>query len=239
MISDSIISIQNVGVRFKNRKALFFGDNYFEALKDVSFNIHRGDSVGVIGRNGAGKTTLLRVLGGIIRPDWGKIYNNNVSTALLALQVGFDPELSGRINAVICGMLLGFQKEEILNNMDEIISFSELEEFIDRPVKSYSSGMQARLGFAVALRMSPDVLLIDEVLGVGDASFQKKSLAVMQEKILSDQTIVFVSHSSATVKSLCNRAVWIENGVTMMEGESGLVVEEYEKYLIEHEVPGY
>lgn len=234
MNSKPIISIKNVGVQFKSRNSLFVAGDYVKALRDVSFNIWRGDSVGIIGRNGAGKTTLLRLLGGIIRPDTGAIINNNASTALLALQVGFDPQLSGRINVVICGMLLGFKKEEIEENMEEIISFSELESFIDRPVKSYSSGMKARLGFAVALRMSPDVLLIDEVLGVGDAKFQKKSMAVMKEKLLSDQTIVFISHAGATVKNLCNRAVWIENGVTRMDGSSSEVVDAYEKYLFEN-----
>ena len=233
MRKEMLISVKNVGIRFKIRKSLFASD-YIEALRDVSFNIWRGESVGVIGRNGSGKTTLLRLLGGIIQPDSGKILNKNASTSLLALQVGFDPELSGRINAVICGMLLGFRKKEVEKNMEEIIRFSELEEFIDKPVKSYSSGMRARLGFAVALKMSPDVLLIDEVLGVGDAKFREKSMAVMKEKILSDQTIVFVSHIGAMVKRLCSRAVWIENGVTWMEGDSAEVVDAYEKYLIDN-----
>jgi len=183
--NNPIISIENVGVRFKTRKSLFNRD-YFNALRDASLNIWKGESLGIIGRNGAGKTTLLRILCGIILPDNGRIINRNVSTALLALQVGFDLQLSGRLNAVICGMLLGFRKKEIKERMDEIIAFSELGDFIDRPVKSYSAGMKARLGFSIALNLSPDVLLIDEVLAVGDASFREKSLAVMTEKLLSE-----------------------------------------------------
>ena len=228
-----LISVQNVGVTFNTRKSLFTRD-HIEALKDVSFNINKGDSLGVIGRNGAGKTTLLRLLGGIIRPDKGRIVNNMATTALLALQVGFDPELSGRVNAILSGMLLGFRKNEVEANLKKIIEFSELGPFIDKPVKSYSAGMRARLGFSVALEMSPDVLLIDEVLGVGDAGFRKKSISVMQEKLKSDQTIVLVSHDAKTVKKLCNRAVWIEDGVSRLEGDVEEVVEAYERYLSEN-----
>jgi lipopolysaccharide transport system ATP-binding protein len=230
--NDPIISLENVGVRFKIRKSLFYRD-YFEAIKDVSLNIRKGESLGIVGRNGAGKTTLLQILGGIIRPDRGRIINHNVSTALLALQVGFDLELSGRFNAIICGMLLGFRKKEVKANMEEIIAFSELADFIDRPVKSYSAGMKARLGFSIALNMSPDVLLIDEVLAVGDASFREKSMEVMTKKLLSDQTIVFVSHNGPTVKKFCSRVIWIENGVTQMEGNATDVVGAYEDYLKE------
>lgn len=200
MNRETLIAVQNVGVRFNTRKSLF-GSDYVDALRDVSFNINRGDSVGVIGRNGAGKTTLLRLLGGIIRPDKGEIINNNATTALLALQVGFDAELSGRVNAVLSGMLLGFRKHEVEESLKKIIEFSELGPFIDKPVKSYSAGMRARLGFSVALKMSPDVLLVDEVLGVGDAGFRRKSISVMQEKLKSDQTIVLVSHNANTVKN--------------------------------------
>ena len=154
-----------------------------------------------------------------------------MNTALLSLQVGFDPELSGRINAILGGMFLGYKKKVVIAQLDKIIEFAELEDFIDMPVKSYSSGMRARLGFSVALEMNPDVLLIDEVLGVGDVEFRKKSMAVMKERLLSDQTIVLVSHSAGTVKELCNRAVWIEDGVSRMVGDSGEVVAAYEEYM--------
>lgn len=226
-----IIVAKKVGVQFRRCVRSFFNRAEFTALKDVSFDLYSGDSLGVIGRNGAGKTTLLRLVGGIIRPDSGTIDNYGVSTALLSLQVGFDPELSGRVNAILSGMLLGYRKKDVIAQLDDIIQFSELENFIDLPVKSYSSGMCARLGFAVALEMNPDVLLIDEVLGVGDAEFREKSMAVMKEKLLSEQTIVFVSHDSNVVKSLCNRAVWIENGMSRMVGDSAEVVAAYEQYL--------
>lgn len=227
---EPLISVSNVGVRFKNNHS-FFSSSAFEALRNVSFDLYQGDSLGIIGRNGAGKTTLLRLLGGIIRPDRGFIKNSNVSTTLLALQVGFDSELSGRINAILSGMLLGFRKKEVMANLENIIAFSELHNFIDLPVKTYSAGMRARLGFSIALKLSPDVLLIDEVLGVGDAEFRTKSLAIMREKLLSDQTIVLVSHDAKTIRDLCNRAVWIERGTVRMEGDSAQVVEAYERYL--------
>ena len=229
---DLLISVEKVGVRYSYRRFPFTRD-YFEALKDVSFNLNRGDSLGIIGRNGVGKTTLLRLLGGIIHPDSGQIINYNASTSLLSLQVGFDPDLSGRGNVILSGMLLGFSREEVEVNLDEIISFSELEDFIDKPIKSYSTGMKARLGFSVAWKLNPDVLLIDEVLGVGDVKFRKKSIAVMKEKLLSDQTtIVFVSHAGATVRNLCNRVVWIEDGVVRMVGDPDEVVGEYEQYCV-------
>jgi len=233
MSRELLISLQNVGVCFRVGKSLLRRDSV-QALRDVSFDLHRGDSLGVIGRNGAGKSTLLQILGGIILPDKGRILNNNATTSLLALQVGFDSELSGRINALVGGMLLGFRKADVMANLDKIIAFSELGEFIDRPVKSYSTGMKARLGFSVALEMNPDVLLIDEVLGVGDVQFKKKSMAVMKEKLLSDQTIVLVSHDAGTIKNLCNRAVWIEDGVTVMNGASDEVVTAYERFVQEN-----
>jgi len=228
--SNLLISVQNVGVRFRVNKSLF-SRKFFQAIKEVSFNLYKGESVGIIGRNGAGKSTILRLLGGIIRPNAGKIINYNVSTALLALQVGFDPELSGRVNILLSGMLLGFQKKNVEAQVEKIISFSELGDFIDQPVKSYSTGMRARLGFAIALELSPDVLLIDEVLGVGDVEFSKKSMRVMRKKLLSDQTIVIVSHNANTIKKFCDRAVWIEDGVSLMEGNAVDVVDAYEEFV--------
>ena len=233
MNEELLIALHHVGVRFKFRRSLFNGD-YFDAIKDISCDICRGDSLGVIGRNGAGKTTLLRLIGGIIKPDRGRIVNHNVSTTLLAMQIGFDQELTGRANALVSGMLLGFSKKQVLANMDKVIDFAELHDFIDRPTRTYSAGMKARLGFSIALEMSPDVLLIDEVLGVGDANFRKKSMAVMKEKLLSDQTIVFVSHSAKMVKDLCNKAIWVEDGTTVMQGDSAEVVGAYEKSMNNH-----
>ena len=230
MNKEPIISLKNVGVRFGYRRS-FFKHDVVAALRDVSFKLYPGDSLGVVGKNGAGKSTLLSLLGGIILPDSGKIISKNVKTSLLALQVGFDPELSGRTNAILSGMLLGFQYEQVKANLDKIIAFSELGEFIDKPVKTYSAGMKGRLGFSIALEMNPDVILIDEVLGVGDVDFRKKSMAVMKEKLLSDQTIVLVSHSGQIVKNFCSRVIWIEDGVSKMDGDPKEVVDAYENYM--------
>lgn len=231
MRSTPIVSLENVGCRFRVRHKMMRFKSY-EALKDVSFTLNRGEALGIIGRNGAGKSTLLKLIAGILRPDSGKVLlHGNPSIALLTLQLGFSNELSGRYNAILGAMLLGYTKKEALARLDGIIEFAELEQWIEEPMKTYSSGMRARLGFAVAMEMSPDVLLIDEVLGVGDAAFRAKSMKAMQEKFQAEQTIAFVSHAASTVKQLCNRAVWIEGGVTKMEGQAAEVVDAYENYL--------
>lgn len=225
-----VISLRNVAVYFRLKNG-FMRRHRFAALKDVSFDLFHGESLGIIGRNGAGKTTLLRLLGGITRPDKGAIINNGFKTSLLSLQAGFDPQLSGFYNAILSGMLLGFTKKEVEAKLYEIVTFAELEEFIDQPVRTYSAGMKARLGFSVAFNLDPDVLLIDEVLAVGDADFQKKSLAVMKEKIRSNRTIVLVSHNTATIRQLCDRTVWVEGGVTRAEGDTESVLQAYEVFL--------
>lgn len=225
-----VVTARSVGVTYRRRTG-FLRRDWFVALRDVSFDLKHGESLGVIGGNGAGKSTLLKVLCGIIRPDKGEIVNRGYSAALLSLQLGFDPNLSGRDNAIVSGLLLGFRRKQVEQRMDEIIDFSELGAFIDYPLHTYSAGMRARLGFSVAFHMEPDILLIDEVLGVGDADFQRKSKAEMERKIASDKTIVLVSHSNAAIKKLCNRAVWIEHGETQLEGEAEEVVAAYEAYL--------
>jgi len=229
-----VIQLRNVGVRFRSRRA-FFRFRHFDALRDVSLSLYPGDALGVIGRNGVGKSTLLRVIAGIILPDTGDVVNAGVRTTLLALQAGFDPQLTGRANAVLSAMLLGFTRRQVLDHMDRIIEFSELGPFMDEPVKTYSSGMRARLGFSVAVQMKPDVLLIDEVLGVGDVEFRKKSEAALREKIQADQTVVLVSHNAQQVKKLCNRVVWIEEGVSRLEGDADTVLRAYESYLAEQQ----
>ncbi len=225
-----VLSVRSVGVTYRRRTGLLRHDR-FEALRNVSFDLHQGESLGVIGGNGAGKSTLLKLLSGIIQPDKGEIVNRGHSAALLSLQLGFDPNLSGRDNAIVSGLLLGFRRKQVEQKLDEIIVFSELGEFIDNPLHTYSSGMRARLGFSVAFHIEPDILLVDEVLGVGDADFQRKSRAVMESKVASDKTIVLVSHSGYTIKKLCNRAVWIEHGETQLEGDPAEVVGAYEAYL--------
>ncbi|MCP5419532.1 MAG: ABC transporter ATP-binding protein [Gammaproteobacteria bacterium] len=226
-IPSPILSLRNVGA-FYWRRSGYLRKEHFWALKDVSFDLYQGESLGIIGRNGAGKSTLLKLLAGIISPDKGKLINYGFTTTLLSLQLGFLPNLSGRENAILSGMLLGMKRKEIEKRLSYIQEFSELDDFFDQPINTYSSGMRARLGFSVAFQLDPDVLLIDEILGVGDADFRKKSEAVMREKIRSDKTIVLVSHSAATVRQLCNRTVWIENGETKAEGETAEVLRSYE-----------
>ncbi|WP_101676151.1 ABC transporter ATP-binding protein [Alloalcanivorax mobilis] len=210
---DIIIGLRDVGVRYKRRGGLFRRPEYFQALEGVTFDIYRGETLGIVGRNGAGKSTLLRVVAGIIRPDDGEIVNSGVTVSLLALQAGFDPELSGRDNAIMSGMLMGYTRKQVEARSSDITEFSELGSFMDEPVKTYSSGMRARLGFSVAVFMTPDVLLLDEVLSVGDKEFRKKAEYEMMKKIHSDQTVLLVSHSEQQVRRVCDRVIELEKGV--------------------------
>lgn len=223
---NSVINLNNVGVRYKRRTG-FMRSADFWALHDVSFDLYQGETLGVIGHNGAGKSTLLRLLARILDPDKGTVTSKVDRVSLLSLQVGFVPNLSGRQNAILAGILLGMSHRQMLEKMPSIIGFSELEEFIDEPVRTYSSGMRARLGFAVAFQADPDVILIDEVLGVGDVNFKEKSTNAMREKIASDKTVVIVTHSPEAVLELCDRVVWVDHGVTRAEGEPAKIVDEY------------
>lgn len=224
-----LITLRNVGVRYRRRMGGILKPTISEfwALKDVSLGLYQGEVLGVIGRNGAGKSTLLKLLAGIIKPDRGVMIDHGFRASLLSLQVGFAPHLTGRENAMLSGMLLGLSKAAIVDRLDAIIAFSELGEFIDQPLDIYSSGMRARLGFSIAYYTDPDILLIDEVLGVGDAEFQNKSSAAMHEKIRSNKTVILVSHSPKTIADLCDRAVWIDQGRTVAEGNPAQVLEAY------------
>ncbi len=224
--------MRNVGCSYKRKGKLFSGNkDLFWALKDVSFDLYHGEALGVIGRNGAGKSTLLRLMSGLTEPDRGTFVNHGYTASLLSLRVGFVGYLTGRKNAILSGLLLGLTYDQIEERMRSIIEFSELGDFIDQPIHTYSSGMQARLGFSVAFHADPDVLLIDEVLGVGDADFKARSTAVMKEKIKSSKTVVMVSHDAKAIRELCTRAVWINNGVSMAEGETEHVIQEYHDHL--------
>lgn len=228
MSGDTVIELKNVGVCYK-RKAGYMRQAKFWALHDVSFDLKHGETLGVIGRNGAGKSTLLRLLSGILAPDTGELIRRTDRISLLALQAGFIPYLSGRQNAILSGIMLGLSRREVEARMDEMVRFAELEDFIDEPLRTYSSGMRVRLGFTVAFQADPDVLLIDEVLGVGDASFKEKSSAAMREKIASDKTVVIVTHHPETILDLCDRVVWVEKGVTVEMGEPHEVVKHYQQ----------
>jgi lipopolysaccharide transport system ATP-binding protein len=199
----------------------------FIALRDVSFNIEYGESVGLVGRNGAGKSTLLKILSRITRPSRGSVTLYHHVNALLEVGTGFNPELSGRENIFLNGSFLGMKTPEISRKFDEIVAFSEVEQFIDTPVKYYSSGMFVRLAFSVAVHLTPEILLLDEVLSVGDAGFQHKSLAKMKEMLASGATIIFVSHNAQAIRDICKRAIWLEKGAVKMDGPAVSVVEEY------------
>jgi lipopolysaccharide transport system ATP-binding protein len=189
--------------------------------------LKRGQRLGVVGRNGAGKSTLLRTLAGIIAPDRGRITRARVSCQLLSLSVGFMQHLSGRDNAILSGLMLGLRRRDILQRLPKIREFSELGAFFDQPISSYSTGMLMRLGFSVAMQVDPDILLIDEVLAVGDAEFQEKSGNALRERIHGGTTVVFVSHGDAQVRQVCDRLVWIEHGRSMMEGAVDDVLQAY------------
>lgn len=200
----------------------------FWALKNINFEINQGERVGIIGQNGAGKTTLLKLLSRITEPSTGSIKIKGRIASLLEVGTGFHPELTGRENIYLNGAILGMRKGEIKKKFDEIVSFAEVEKFLDTPVKRYSSGMYVRLAFAVAAHLEPEILLVDEVLAVGDAAFQKKSLGKMKEVSETGRTILFVSHNMSAVQSLCDRVI-LEKGSIKKEGESSSVVKEYLK----------
>jgi len=225
-----VMQLENVGVYYGRRQGFFHQDRFW-ALKDISFDLCYGETLGIIGRNGVGKSTLLKVMAKIISPNVGKITHNGIRASLLSLQAGFSPHLSGRENAVLSGMLLGMRRKEVESKMNHIIAFSELEDFIDQPIKSYSSGMIARLGFAIAFQVDPELLLIDEVIGVGDAAFMMKSTIAMKKRIRSGRTVVMVSHNDALISELCDRAIWIEEGGVRAEGNVPDILEVYKKYV--------
>lgn len=229
MTIQKIVELKHVSVAYKEKKS-WFKSQYYTALKDISFDVYRGETLGVIGKNGAGKSTLLRVLAGIIKPDSGEIKFHTKSISLMALQAGFDMNLSGRQNAIISSMFLGFTKQESINKLSEIKNFSELGEFFEKPIKTYSSGMKARLGFSIAMFTTPDILLIDEVLGVGDANFRRKAEKAIHEKISSNTTVVIVSHSEHQVSSIADRVVWIQDGVVKKVGMAKEVYPEFNLY---------
>lgn len=212
----------NLSANLKDMK-----DKRFEALRDINFEVYSGEKFGIIGRNGAGKSTTLGMMAGVLKPDRGIVTVRGRISPLLSLGAGFHPELDGRENIVLNGVLLGLTRKEIWGKMDEIIEFSELGEFIDRPVRVYSSGMMARLGFSVVAHLEPEILLIDEVLGVGDVRFQQKCLQKMMGFKESGTTMVLVTHSVASVVNICDRAMWIENHVVKMIGDPIEVVECY------------
>lgn len=241
-MTEKIIEVNNLCVDFKPyrnvsiQKSLFKKKNEsikeVHALKNISFSVGKGEIVGIVGKNGSGKSTLLRTVGGIYNPDKGIVNLYGHSVSLLSIGVGFMNDLSGRDNIFLSGMLLGFTEQEIRQYINDIINFSEVGEFIDYPVRTYSSGMYSRLAFSITAFLETDILLVDEVLSVGDEHFKDKSFKKMKS-IISDQkrTVLIVSHSTGSLKKLCNKVIWIDEGNLLMIGEAENVLEQYTKYM--------
>lgn len=230
-MSQPILQVKNVGLTYKKRGSLI---NAFQhhALKDISFDLLKGETLGILGKNGGGKSTLLRILAGIVNPSSGQVICAPQTTrALLTLGLGFIPSISGRENAIYSAMLQGIPRKVAKTIVDDIAEFTELEEFFDQPVDTYSSGMRARLGFATAMYTKVDILFIDEVLSVGDAHFRKKAEAAMLSKLTGEQTCVFVSHNSDQVNKVCSRAIWIDEGVIREEGDTATVAHHYNLFM--------
>jgi ABC-type polysaccharide/polyol phosphate transport system ATPase subunit len=200
----------------------------FWALREVSFNLDRGEVVGIIGRNGSGKSTLLKILSRITPPTEGKVRLRGTVSSLLEVGTGFHPELTGRENVFLNGAILGMTRAETARRFDEIVAFAEVERFLDTPVKRYSSGMAMRLAFAVAAHLEPDILIVDEVLAVGDAEFQKKCLGRMDGVTSRGRTVLFVSHQMNQIRRLCRRCIWLQDGRVMMDGPTSVVTGAYE-----------
>ena len=239
---DSIITVDNVSVHFrmdKNRTtslkewvvSFLKGKQQYEefhALENVTFDVKRGEIFGVIGRNGAGKSTLLKVVSGIYKPTSGKAVSAGRIAPMLELGSGFDQELSGHDNIFLNGAILGFTEDFLKQKYDEIVAFSELGEFIHQPIKTYSSGMMMRLAFSVATIVEPEILIVDEILAVGDASFQQKSRARMLELMKGGTTVLFVSHTMSQIREMCDRVLWLDHGTVKMIGETQQVCDAYE-----------
>ena len=204
----------------------------FEAVRGVSFDVEKGEILGVIGKNGSGKSTLLRSIAGVFSPNEGTIDLKNHSVSLLSLGVGFKDSLTGRDSIFLSGMLLGFNESEIKQKEEAIVEFSELGEFIDLPVKTYSSGMYSKLAFAITSNLETDIILVDEVLSVGDEHFQKKSMSRMEELITDkSRTVIIVSHSIETLERLCNRVIWMNDGSIKQMGETKIVLDQYREFM--------
>jgi ABC-type polysaccharide/polyol phosphate transport system ATPase subunit len=234
-MSESVIEIENVSLSFPRRKSLIkliLGlfkkqENEFTALNEINLDVKQGEIIGVIGTNGCGKSTLLRVITGIYPPDHGHCKVKGNISLLAGLGTGFSGHQTGRENAILYGSILGYSEEKVINKLPEIISFSELGEFIDEPIRTYSAGMKARLGLAVASAIQPEILLIDEVLGVGDPTFKEKSTHRIMEMVQEAGTVVIVSHSFGMLSKICDRIVLMEKGKIIHEGDPAKVIQTY------------
>ncbi len=199
----------------------------FYALQHVSFDVYKGDVLGIIGRNGAGKSTILKIISGIMKPTAGNVERYGNIVPMLELGSGFDMDLSGRENVFLNGAILGYEKEFLHSKYDEILAFSELQDFINMPLRNYSSGMIMRLAFSIATVVEPEILIVDEILAVGDENFQRKSRARMMELMSGGTTVLFVSHDLNQIREMCNRVVWLDGGTVRLQGECQEVCDQY------------
>ena len=241
-MKENALEINDLGIRYRGLKSysikkslLHFRRNKvdeFQAIRHVSFNVRKGNILGIVGKNGSGKSTMLNAIAGIFAPDSGTIDLKGNSVSLLSIGVGFQRELTGRENIILSGMLLGFSEKAVRERMEEIIEFSELGKFIDAPVRTYSSGMYSKLAFSITAILETDIMLIDEVLSVGDARFKKKSYNKMKQ-LISDEnrTVVMVSHDTKTLDGLCDEILWLHDGEIKMYGNTKEVLEKYEEFM--------
>lgn len=247
-MNDNIIEVKNISMNFrlpkekigslkeyvvKYLKGSLQYDDFF-ALKDVSFKVKKGDTVGILGANGSGKSTLLKCICGVYPPSKGEIIVRGSIAPLIELGAGFDPDLTARENVFLNGAVMGFEEKFMKERYEDIVEFSELRQFMDLPIKNFSSGMFARLGFSAATIVQPDILIVDEILGVGDAAFQRKCHERMEKMRSNGTTMLFVSHSLDQVKELCSKAIWLRRGMKVMDGDAEKICDEYEKWSSEH-----
>ena len=241
-MNEYAIEVENLWVIYKRLKSYTIKRHFLtgkknkkevcEAVKNVSFKVKKGEILGIVGKNGAGKSTMLRAIAGIFSPNSGTVDLHNNTISLLAIGVGFQKELTGRDNILLSGMLLGFTEEEIKARMDEIIAFSELGDYIDAPVRTYSSGMHSKLAFSITAILETDIILVDEVLSVGDARFKKKSYKKMKQLISDkDRTVIIVSHDSKAIYDLCDTVLWMHEGELVEIGPTADVMPKYEEFM--------
>ena len=242
-MAEKVIEVKNVSMRFKmsdeplnSLKEIFtmfirgkLTYKEFLAMNDISFDVEKGETLGLIGNNGAGKSTTLKVISGILKPTVGTVITRGNIVPMLELGAGFDLELTGKENIYLNGAILGYTKEYLDSKYDEIVEFSELGDFIDMAIRNYSSGMMARLAFSIASVVQPEILIVDEILAVGDAAFQKKSRARMMELMNGGATVLFVSHDIDQIKEMCDKVVWLDHGKVMMYGDTDKVCDAYIK----------
>ncbi len=241
-MESNALEVKNISLKYRCFTPFSFKKNFlrpkstrleeFEALRNVSFSVHQGEIIGIVGKNGSGKSTLLRAIAGIFAPDSGTIDSKGNRISLLSIGVGFQKQLSGRENIFLSGLLLGFTEQQIQDKLQEIIAFAELGDFIDRPVKTYSSGMYSKLAFSITAVLETDIMLIDEVLSVGDSHFKKKSYKKMKSLISSkDRTVLIVSHNMDTLSDLCSRILWMHDGKVRMFGNTDDVIRKYTEFM--------